>query len=314
MKKKMLGMVVGTVVMASAFAACGGSNSTDTQSQAGGDDALVTEQQEANSENSDFNYEKYISVVSREDGSGTRGAFIELTGVEEKNDAGEKVDNTVATAAITNNTSVMMSTIAGDVYGIGYISLGSLNDEVKALQVDGVEATAENVKAGTYTLARPFNVVTMGDLSPVAQDFMNFIMSEEGQQVVVEEGYVDVAAESFETTSPSGTLMIAGSSSVSPVMEKLKEAYVAINPNATIEIQTNDSTTGVEYTISGVCEIGMASRNLKDSEVEQGVTATTIAMDGIAVIVNNGNPMTSITTEQIKAIYTGNVEKWAELQ
>ena len=255
-----------------------------------------------------------ISVVSREDGSGTRGAFIELFGVEVKDANGDKIDMTTLEASITNNTSVMMSTVAGDEYAIGYISLGSLNDTVKAVKIDGVEATVENIKSGDYKVARPFNIATKAQVSDLAQDFINFIMSAEGQAVVADAGYIgqdDAAA--FAGTNPSGKISVGGSSSVTPVMEKLKEAYVALNPNAEIEIQQTDSTTGMTSTIDGICDIGMASRALKDSEIAEGLKATVIAMDGIAVITNNDFVIDELTSEQVRAIFTGEVTNWAEV-
>ena len=257
-----------------------------------------------------------ISVLSREEGSGTRGAFVELFGVEEENADGEKVDNTTVDAQVTNSTAVMMTTVAGDPQAIGYISLGSLDDSVKALKVDGADATAENVKNGTYKVSRPFNIVTNDDLSDVAQDFIDYILSSDGQAIVEKENYiaVDDAAEAYAGSSPEGNVVVAGSSSVTPVMEKLKEGYEAVNPNASIEIQQSDSTTGVEQAISGVCDIGMASRELKDSETSEGITGTQIAIDGIAVIVNNENSMTDITSDQVKQIYTGEVTNWEDLQ
>ena len=320
MRKKFLGVVLATAMAAGCLAGCGSqAGSSDASSAAGSGDASSADSEVASDAGNDaatgdFDNTKYINVVSREDGSGTRGAFIELTGVEEKDADGNKVDNTTTDAAITNNTSVMMSTVKGDTYSIGYISLGSLNSDVKALNVDGIEATAENVKSGDYTLSRPFNIVTKGTVGDAAQDFINYIMSDDGQKVVVDEGYVDVSSGSFESKQPEGKIVVAGSSSVSPVMEKLKEAYASVNPNATIEIQTSDSTTGVESTINGICDIGMASRELKDSETEQGVEATVIAKDGIAVIVNNANPLTDITKDQIKSIYVGELTKWDELK
>jgi len=254
-----------------------------------------------------------ITVVSREDGSGTRGAFIELVGIEQKNDAGEKVDYTTEEALITNSTSVMMTTVAGDEYAIGYISLGSLDDSVKALKVDGAEATVENIKSGTYKIARPFNIATKGEVSEVSRDFINFILSAEGQAVVTENKYIEIdGVTAFAGTSPAGKIVVAGSSSVTPVMEKLKEAYLAVNPNAEIEIQESDSSTGMTSTIDGICDIGMASRDLKDSEVEAGLNGTTIAMDGIAVIVNNNSPVDEMSSEQIKNIYVGEAITWEE--
>ena len=254
-----------------------------------------------------------ITVVSREDGSGTRGAFIELFGVEEKDADGNKVDNTTEEAEITNNTAVMMSTVAGDVDAIGYISLGSLNDSVKAAKIDGVEATAENIKSGEYRVSRPFNIATNGEVSDVAQDFIDYILSPEGQAVVEENGYIAVDSTEAESTQPEGKVVVAGSSSVTPVMEKLKEAYAEVNPNAKIEIQQSDSTTGMTSAIDGICDIGMASRDLKDEELEAGLTATTIANDGIAIIVNNDNPTDDLTADQVKSIYVGEVTTWGDL-
>ena len=258
--------------------------------------------------------EANISVISREDGSGTRGAFIELFGVEEENEAGEKVDNTTVDASVTNNTAVMMSTVAGNTYAIGYISLGSLNDTVKAVKIDGAEATVENIKSGEYKVSRPFNIATKDEVSEVAQDFINYILSPEGQAVVEENGYIaidDVA--DYTSTGAEGKVVVAGSSSVTPVMEKLKEAYAEVNPNAEVEIQTSDSTTGMTSTIDGICDIGMASRELKDSETEAGLTSTQIAIDGIAVIVNNENPVEDLTSEQVKSIYTGETTVWGDV-
>ena len=249
-----------------------------------------------------------VSVYSREDGSGTRGAFVELMGIEEKDASGEKVDMTTTSAAITNSTSVMMTSVAGDENGIGYISLGSLNDTVKALKIDGAEATA-----GDYQVARPFNIVTKDGLSDVAQDFIDFIMSSDGQKIVEEEGYISVAesAAAYTGSDQSGKIVIAGSSSVTPVMEKLAEAYKAINSGVTIEVNQSDSTTGVNMATEGTCDIGMVSRELKDSET--GVTPTVIAQDGIAIIVNNASTVDGLSSEQVKGIYTGEIANWEDV-
>lgn len=254
-----------------------------------------------------------ITIVSREDGSGTRGAFIELFGIQEEVD-GEKVDMTTEEAQITNSTSVMMTTVAGDEYAIGYISLGSLDESVKALKIDGAEATAENVKSGEYKVSRPFNIATKKDMdNEVAKDFINFIMSTEGQTVVEDNGYIAVeGAEAFEGTQPSGKAVVGGSSSVAPVMEKLAEAYKAVNPNAEIELQTTDSTTGMTSAIDGSYDIGMASRELKEEESAE-LDAKVIATDGIAVIVNNNNALDELSSEQVKAIYTGEALTWDEV-
>lgn len=255
-----------------------------------------------------------ITVVSREDGSGTRGAFIELFGIEEKDASGKKVDNTIDTAEITNSTSVMMTTIAGNESAIGYISLGSLNDTVKALSIDGVAPSVESIKDGSYTIARPFNIATKGELNPTAKDFVTFILSTEGQEVVKGKGYIPVDnTVPYNGTKAAGKVVVAGSSSVTPVMEALKEAYQAINPSAEIEVQQSDSTTGMNSVIEGICDIGMASRELKDSELEKGVVPTVIAMDGIVVAVNKENPVIGLTKDQVKEIYTGILTEWAEL-
>ena len=254
-----------------------------------------------------------VSVYSREDGSGTRGAFIELVGIEEKDANGDKVDLTTPTAAITNSTSVMMTSVAGDANAIGYISLGSLNNTVKALSIDGAEATAENVKSGTYKVARPFNIVTKDGVSDVAQDFIDYIMSSDGQKVVEENGCISVAdnAGSYKASGKSGKIVIAGSSSVTPVMEKLAEAYKALNPDVAIEVNQSDSTTGVNMATEGTCDIGMVSRELKDSE--SGVKATVIAQDGIAVIVNPDASIDELTSDQVKGIYTGELTTWEDV-
>ena len=263
----------------------------------------------------DSTLEGPITVISREDGSGTRGAFIELFGIEVKNDAGEKVDMTTDDAEITNSTSVMMTSVAGNTEAIGYISLGSLNDTVKVVKIDGAEATVDNIKSGTYKIARPFNIATKGEVSDVAQDFIKYIMSEDGQKVVEDNGYISQGDDgAYEPAGLSGKVVVGGSSSVTPVMEKLKEAYVALNPDVTIEVQQSDSTTGMTSAIEGVCDIGMASRDLKDSEIEKGLTGTTIAMDGIAVIVNNDSPVEELSSDSVKGIYTGEITDWADVQ
>ena len=314
MKKKVLAAVLmGAMVFS--MAACGSGDSGSSSDSTATEDSASSDSSSDSSSSDASAPSGTISVLSREEGSGTRVAFVELFGVEEENADGEKVDNTTVDAQVTNSTAVMMTGVAQDPQAIGYISLGSLDDSVKALKVDGAEASAENVKNGTYKVSRPFNIVTGDSLSDVAQDFVDYILSSDGQAIVGEDYIpVDDAAEAYAGTSPEGSVVVAGSSSVSPVMEKLKEGYEAVNPNASIEIQTSDSTTGVESTISGICDIGMASRELKDTETSEGVTGTQIAIDGIAIIVNNENSMTDITSDQVKQIYTGEVTNWEDLQ
>lgn len=256
-----------------------------------------------------------ITVISREDGSGTRGAFIELFGIEEKDADGNKIDNTISTADITNSTSVMMTSVADDEAAIGYISLGSLDDSVKALKIDGAEATADNISNGSYKVSRPFNIATKGTPNEVTQDFINFILSEDGQKVVEDAGYISQGnTGAFKAAGVKGKINVAGSSSVTPVMEKLKEAYVAVNPDVKIEVQQSDSTTGMTSAAEGVCDIGMASRELKDSELSAGLTPTVIAIDGIAVVVNKNNDVDGLTSDQVKSIYTGSITKWSEVK
>ncbi|MBD9340862.1 MAG: phosphate ABC transporter substrate-binding protein [[Ruminococcus] lactaris] len=305
MKMKKIAAAVMMVSMVAVTAVgCGSSNGTDTK----GADANQSDA------TSDWDETSDVTIVSREDGSGTRGAFIELFGIEEKQDDGTKVDMTTTDAQITNNTSVMLTTVADNEYAIGYVSLGSLNDSVKALKIDGAEATAENIENGSYKVSRPFNIAVKKDLNnEVAKDFMSFIMSTEGQKVVADEKYIAVAdVKDYAGTKPSGSCVVGGSSSVSPLMEKLIEAYKAVNPNASIELQTSDSTTGMTSTIEGSYDIGMASRELKEEEAAE-LEPTVIATDGIAVIVNNANPLDELSADQVKDIYVGNVSTWDEI-
>ena len=256
-----------------------------------------------------------IAVFTREDGSGTRGAFIELTGVEQKDADGKKVDMTTEAAAVQSSTNGVMTAVANDPTAIGYISLGSLNDTVKAVTVDGVKAGADTVKDGSYTLARPFNIVTNGDATdPVAVDFIAYCLSADGQALATDKGYIGSEGEAFTSAQPAGKIVVGGSSSVAPLMEKLVEAYKTVNPNAEIEHLTTDSTTGVSGALDGTYTIGMASRELKDSEVEGGAKATVLALDGIAVVVNPANTTEDLTVDQIRGIYTGEVTTWDEVE
>ncbi len=298
--KKFIAMMATVAMVAGLAVGCGGGSDAE-----GGEGGASGE----------FDPSMDITIVSREDGSGTRGAFIELFGIEEEQEDGEKVDMTTEAAQITNSTSVMLTTVAGDEYAIGYVSLGSLDDSVKAVKIDGAEATADNVKSGDYKVSRPFNIATKADLNnPTATDFIAFIMSEEGQAVVAEEGYIPLdGVEAYAGDAPAGKVVVGGSSSVSPVMEKLIEAYAKVNPEAEIELQTTDSTTGMENAIAGSYDIGMASREVKDEELAEGLEAQVIATDGIAVVVNNANPTEDLTSDQVKAIYTGEALTWDEV-
>lgn len=319
MKKKLMATILMAALAVSMMTGCGSKQdaAADTTADAPAADNAAADDSaadEADTSESDQSADaasslagNEITVVSREDGSGTRGAFIELTGVKQ-----DDQDLTTVEAIITNSTEVMMTTVAGDENAIGYASMGSMNDTVKAVNVGGVEPTAENVKNGSYALSRPFNIATKDTVSDVAQDFINFIMSADGQAVIEDKGYIaiDDKAAAFESNGAAGKIVVAGSSSVTPVMEKLQEAYLAINSGAEIELQESDSTTGMTQAIDGTCDIGMASRDLKDSELEAGLTPTAIAMDGICVIVNNANDITDLSTDDIAAIFKGERTEW----
>ena len=305
MKKLIVALMV-MAMTATAMVGCG-SNNTDSKN-----DSNTSTQADANADTDEgsSNAGGTINVISREDGSGTRGAFIELFGIEEKDADGNKVDNTTEEATIANSTEIVLSNVASDPSAIGYVSLGSLNDKVKALKIDGAEATVDNIKSGTYKISRPFNIATNGTPSDAAQDFINYILSSEGQKVVEDAGYIASVdnAEAYANSGAKGKVVIAGSSSVTPVMEKIKEAYAKVNSDVEIEINQSDSTTGLQAAMDGTADIGMASRELKDSE--NSLTPTVIAIDGIAVIVNNDNSVDDMTADQIKAIFTGETTTW----
>ena len=306
--KKAISILMAALLCVSVFAACGETESSSSESNSSTSSASSEASSEESTEGGAASGP--ITVVSREDGSGTRGAFVELIGVEDE----EGNDMTTVDAEISNSTEVVIQTVAGNTGAIGYISLGSLDDTVKGVKIDGVEPTAENIENGSYTVSRPFNVATKGELTnEAAQDFMNYIMSEEGQAIVAED-YIPVAdVEAFESNGASGSVTISGSSSVSPLMQKLIEGYNAVNPNVDIELQTSDSTTGMTDAINGMSDIGMASRELKQEELDAGLVNTVIATDGIAIIVNNESPIEDLTTEQVKEIYLGNVTDWSEV-
>ena len=300
MTKKITATALFGVLAVSAFAGCGGAGSSSNGSSDAGSDAAK------------FDASKTISVVTREEGSGTRDAFTELTGVLVK-DGDNKTDNTTTSAVTINSTEAVITNVKDNDAAIGYISLGSLNDTVKALKIGGVEATADNVKSGDYAVSRPFNIAYKGELSDVAQDFVDYIMSSDGQKIVSDNGYVTVSENAaYSGKKPSGKISVAGSSSVSPVMEKLAEAYQKVNTNAKIEIQTSDSSAGMQSAMGGTCDIGMASRDLKDEE-KSALKVETIAKDGIAVIVNNANTCDDLTLDQVKSIYTGETTVWSDI-
>lgn len=303
--RNIVGLSMAAMLLAAGLVGCAGGSTTSGGTNSTGGTGSATADTNAP-----------INVISREDGSGTRGAFVEIFEVQTKNADGKKIDATTTNAVVTNSTSVMLTTVAGDKNAIGYISLGSLNDTVKALKIDGAEATPENVTSGDYKISRPFNIVTKGTPSAAAQDFINFILSADGQKVAVENNTIAVNANApayKKAAGANGKVVVAGSSSVSPVMEKLKEAYAKANPDVQVEIQTSDSGTGISSTVDGVCDIGMASRELKDSELDKGVTPTVIAIDGIAVVVNPQSAIDGLTKEQVQKIFLGEVTNWKDL-
>lgn len=298
--KKITATALFGVLAVSAFAGCGSASSSSNGSSGAGSDAAK------------FDASKTISVVTREEGSGTRDAFTELTGVLVK-DGDNKTDNTTTSAVTINSTEAVITNVKDNEAAIGYISLGSLNDTVKALKIGGVEATADNVKSVDYAVSRPFNIAYKGELSDVAKDFVDYIMSSDGQKIVSDNGYVTVSENAaYSGKKPSGKISVAGSSSVSPVMEKLAEAYQQVNTNAKVEIQTSDSSAGMQSAMGGTCDIGMASRDLKDEE-KSALKVETIAKDGIAVIVNNANTCDDLTLDQVKSIYTGETTVWSDI-
>lgn len=296
--KKIISMLLALAAAAAVFTGCSENAGSDTPG--------------SSTEAASFDTANEITVISRENGSGTRGAFIELFGVEEKDTDGNKVDKTTKGAEIASKTDVVLTSVASNPYAIGYVSLGSLNDTVKALKIDGVEATTENVKNGSYGVARPFNIATKGEPAGLVKDFINFILSKEGQEIV-SGSYIAVneSAESFTSEMPDGKITIGGSSSVTPIMEKLIEAYKKINTGAEIELNQTDSTSGMTNAIDGSIDIGMASRELTDSEKTE-LTPVQIAIDGIAVVVNPENITDNLTKDQVKTIYVGDAVTWAD--
>ena len=315
MKHNVITASVLSAAMLASLAACGAAPASSEASSAEVSSAEASSVESAAPAADAFDTAQDIAVFTREDGSGTRGAFIELTGVEQKDADGKKVDMTTEAAAVQSSTNGVMTAVANDPTAIGYISLGSLNDTVKAVTVDGVKAGADTVKDGSYTLARPFNIVTNGDATdPVAVDFIAYCLSADGQALATDKGYIGSEGEAFTSAQPAGKIVVGGSTSVAPLMEKLVEAYKTVNPNAEIEHLTTDSTTGVSGALDGSYTIGLASRDLKDSETEAGAKATVLAMDGIAVVVNPENPIENLTVDQIKSIYVGEVTTWDEVE
>lgn len=298
MMKKLISLVMLIIMVVGLLSGCTGENKAKDVSK----------------DNGAFDLENEIVIVTREEGSGTRGAFVELFEIEEKAQDGTKIDKTTKEAITQMKTDTVLTTVAGNEYAIGYVSTGSLNDTVKAINIDGIAPTVENIKNGSYKIARPFNIATKDNLSELAKDFINFIMSSEGQKVVQENKYIAIEenASPYSGSKPSGKIVVAGSSSVTPLMEKLREVYLEINPNGEIEIQQSDSSSGMKAAIDGTADIGMASRELKDSESAE-LKSTAIALDGIAIIVSNENTVENLTKEDVRQIFIGEITKWSEI-
>lgn len=317
-KTRMITLSTAALLAVAALAGCNGN--TSSTSSASGNSSTAGESSSADNGSSTATAGKLtsaITVVSREDGSGTRGAFVELMGIEQKNEAGEKEDMTRGDAEISNSTNGVMMSVAGNIDAIGYISLGSLNDTVKALDVNGVECSVADIKSGSYVVARPFNLCYQQaklDGNAAASDFVKYIKSVEGQQIISDGGYISIdATENYASSGVTGAVSLNGSTSVGPIMEKLAEAYKALNPDVSIDIQQTGSGSGITSATEGTCDIGMSSRELKQEELDAGLTELKIADDGIAVIVNLENPIENITSDEIMKIYTGEINKWDEL-
>ncbi len=260
-----------------------------------------------------FDYNEEITVISREDGSGTRGAFGELFGTIVK-DGETESDNTYEGAIIANKTDVCMTNVVNNQYAIGYISLGSMNDTLKAVSIDGVAPSKETIASGEYSAYRPFLIVTGDNQSDIALDFESYILSADGQAIVGDSYIqVDENAPTYTGGGLSGKLSVGGSTSVAPVMEKIVEGYQELNPDVTIDIQATGSSAGITGVMEATLDIGMSSRELKDTEVSE-VNGITIAYDGIAVIVNNNNPVDNLTSEEVRQIFTGEVTDWTFAQ
>ena len=317
MKRKVIAITLTAMMAAGMLAGCGSSDSSsslaaDTTKEASATEVDGSTDDDSTAAGGDFSGQ--ISVISREDGSGTRGAFIELTGIEEKDSNGNKTDNTKKDALICKSTDVVLTQVSGDKNAIGYISFGSLNDTVKALKVEGVEPSTATIESGDYKIVRPFNIAVKDGLSDAAQDFENYILSSDGQDIIEKVGYIkiDKSAAAYASNNASGKVVVSGSSSVTPVMEKLAEAYQKANTNVTVDVQQSDSSTGIKDAINGTSDIGMASRDISDDELSQGIKSVTIAQDAIAVIVNKDNAVEDITMDEIKAIYTGSKTTWSD--
>lgn len=321
MTTKKITLSAAALLMVAALAGCSGNTSSTSSSAADNSSAAGADSSAADSSAADgttaSKLDTDITVVSREDGSGTRGAFVELMGIEQKNEAGEKEDMTRGDAEISNSTNGVMMSVAGNVDAIGYISLGSLNDTVKALDVNGVECSVDDIKSGDYVVARPFNVCYRQaklDGNAAAKDLISFIESDDGQKIIADNGYISIESKGAYTPSGvSGAISLNGSTSVGPIMEKLCEAYKNLNPDVSIDIQQTGSGAGITSATEGTCDIGMSSRELKQEELDAGLTEMKIADDGIAVIVNLGNPIENITSDEIMKIYTGEINNWSEL-
>jgi len=312
--KKVIALVLACMFALTALAACGGDSGADpvVVTEATPEPAPVQEVDEPDTQvplappADDFDADRVIAVFTREDGSGTRDAFVSLTGVG---------DDMYVEAVVESETNQILTKIESNDTAIGYVSVGSLNPNVKALEIDGIAPSNETIMDGSYKLQRPLLVCVNADKEndPLVKDFIAFMISAEGQEQSASKWTViDSDAPSYTSAGLSGVLKVGGSTSVEPLMQKLAEAYIALNPDVDIEISGGGSGTGINEATEGIIDIGMSSRNLKDEE-KGALTATVIALDGVAVIINPANPITNMTTEQVRAIFTGEITRWNQL-
>jgi phosphate transport system substrate-binding protein len=264
---------------------------------------------------SSWDASRQVNVIARDPGSGTHAAFIELLGIEVSAD-GNVTDNTYIGAYIAPSTGGVITTVAGDEFAIGYISMGAMNTSVRALSVDGIAATVENVQNGTYPVFRSFYMAVQPVLSPEAAAFLAFIQSAEGQDVIAGRNYVPAFASPAAFVAPeglSGTVVAAGSTSMTDITQRLAEAFEAVVPGVSVEVHSSGSGAGITAAIDGIADIGLTSRAIRDGELEQGVISETMAHDGIVVVVNNSSPVTALTSSQIHDIFVRDVTRWNEV-
>ena len=312
--KKATAIILACLMALTVLAACGGSETTaptphepvqaaDTKPD---DPTPAADPAPPPPPAAEFDADRVIAVFTREDGSGTRSAFIEITGVG---------DDMYVEAVVQNETAQILTSVETNEAGIGYVSVGSLSDSVKALEIDGVLPSNDTIMDGTYTLQRPFLVVVTDEKKddPLVQDFIDFMLSAQGQEISASRWTMVLSnAHTYESSGLTGLLTVGGSTSVEPLMQRLREAYIALNPGVEIEVSGGGSGTGINQATEGILDIGMSSRELRDAEKEE-LTDIAIALDGVAVIVNKANPINELSIEQVKEIFTGEKTRWNQI-